>query len=86
MGYTTDDQMVRVDFFRPSGRWYTTEQLKWDRYFTNEEDGSVELIMDTFDRCLVEQFFDLYVKDRLYAICLEPYHEHAFPLMLRSTI
>ena len=29
MGYTTDDDMVRVDFFKPSGKWYTTEAVKW---------------------------------------------------------
>ena len=32
MGYTTDDLFVRVDFFKPSGKWYCTESLKWKGY------------------------------------------------------
>ena len=37
MGYTTDASMVRVDFFKPSGKWYTTEAVRvpgtehWDK-------------------------------------------------------
>ena len=29
MGYSEDETMVRVDFFKPSGKWYTTEAVKW---------------------------------------------------------
>ena len=32
MGYSEDDSMVRVDFFKTSGRWYTTEAVKWLDY------------------------------------------------------
>jgi len=84
MGYTEDDRMVRVDFFRQSGKWYTTVALKWDRYSGKDEDGRiVELFHETFDRCLKEQFYDLYVRDRMIAVCLEPYHEYSH-LIMRS--
>jgi len=29
MGYSDNDLMVRVDFFKESGKWYTTEAVKW---------------------------------------------------------
>ena len=79
MGYTANNQMVRVDFFKPGGKWYTTEAIKWDRYKTTDEKG-YEHINDTFKRCLHEQ-----LEGRLRgmtAVCLEPYHEHAYPLMI----
>jgi len=81
MHYSDNPAMVRVDFFKDSGKWYTTEEMKWDRYRTNEKDGSYEDIVETFKRCLREQFKGHY--QGMIAICLEPYHEHAHPLMVR---
>ena len=82
MGYNSDDSMVRVDFFKESGRWYSSEDMKWDRYSVIDERGDIELINDTFKRCLDKTFGkDAY--EGMIAICLEPYHEHAFPLMIR---
>jgi hypothetical protein len=89
MGYTEDSQMVRVDFFKPSGKWYCTEAIKWDRYRSTVIAESplviakdYEHIQDTFARCLREQ-----LKGRLRgmtAICLKPYHEFAFPLSCKD--
>ena len=28
--YSDDSRSVRVDFFKPSGKWYTTEAVSWD--------------------------------------------------------
>lgn len=79
--YSDDPSMVRVDFFKPSGKWYATEAIKWDHYGT-EESNKGELIYDTFKRCLQDQ-----LKGRLsemIAVCLHPYHQHAHPLMLKD--
>lgn len=85
MGYTTDDSMVRVDFFKQSGKWYTTEQMYWDRYSTRNKDGTIgELINETFERCLNKQFPNHFTE--MIAICLEPYHEHSFPLMINRKL
>ena len=82
MGYSKDDRMVRVDFFRESGKWYTTEDMIWDRYSNKDSDGKgIELVDETFKRCLNEQFPGQFIG--MIAICLEPYHEHAFPQMVR---
>jgi len=29
MGFTEDETVVRVDFFKESGKWYVTEAVKW---------------------------------------------------------
>lgn len=29
MGFTTDNSMIRVDFFKDSGKWYSTESIRW---------------------------------------------------------
>jgi len=89
MNYSNDPEMVRVDFFKDSGKWGYTEAMKWDRYRTtlvteNETyiASNYEDIQGTFKRCLREQFPDRFIG--LTAVCLEPYHEHAHPLMVRN--
>ena len=75
MGYSNDESMVRVDFFKPSGKWYTTEEMKWIGYDT-------ENIHEAFALSL-RKAFGMHYTD-MDVICLEPYHEHAFPLCFRN--
>lgn len=73
MNYSDDDNMVRVDFFKDSGKWYTTEAVKWLEY--------KGLIHDAFRKSL-----DAHLGGRLKgmtAVCLEPYHEHSHPITLK---
>ena len=79
MGFTTKEGMVRVDFFKQSGKWYTTEEMYWDRYFTHEC-GNTELFHETFIRCLNKSFPDRYTE--MIAVCLKPYHEHSHPILI----
>ena len=81
MGYSIDSSKVRVDFFKESGKWYTTIELEWDRWSMKLPDGSTELVDETFERCLDEQLEGRF--KGMIAVCLEPYHENAFPLMVR---
>lgn len=83
MGYIDNPNMVRVDLFKGSGKWYCTVSLNWDRYRSvNAQDGSedVEDIRSTFYRCMASQFQNRF--SGLTAVCLEPYHEHEHPLMI----
>ena len=81
--YSENPQSVRVDFFRPTGKWYTTKVIIFDRWYgTNESDEIEETIHDTFKRCLREQLGGRL--NGMIAVCLEPYHEHAHPLMVHS--
>ncbi len=75
MGYSSDKDMVRVDFFKPSGKWDTTEEMKWIGYDTED-------ILKAFARSLRTAFGNSFTD--MDAICLEPYHKHAFPLCIRD--
>lgn len=77
--YNSDPQNVRVDLFKPSGKWYTTVSIRMDRYEAHTPSGGYESLHDTVARCLREQL-DGY--RRKVAVVLEPYHEHAHPVML----
>ena len=80
MGYTKDDRMVRVEFFKGSGKWYTTEAVKWREY-------KGVCISQAFANALRAHFEATGNENRLYemtAVCLDPYHEHAHPIMLRG--
>lgn len=35
MGYSDDDSMVRVDFFKPTGKWYATEAIQLPEDFVS---------------------------------------------------
>jgi hypothetical protein len=77
-GFCLNPEMVRIDLFKENGKWYTTLELKWDRYFTVKSD--TELIEDTFKRCINEQYPNY---KNYYVVCLNPYHEYSHPLMTR---
>jgi hypothetical protein len=80
MGYTTDDSIVRVDFFKPSGKWYTTEAVKWTGFYN---EGS--LIHNEFAFSLRNHFkHSPHSLEDMDAICLEPYHQNAHPIMLKQ--
>ena len=71
--YTDDPTSVRVDFFNANGKWYTTEAIIWLDY-----EGE---IFSTFQRSLAKS-----LRGRLcglWAVCLAPYSDMAFPMMVR---
>ena len=78
MGYSEDPSMIRVDFFKPTGKWYCAEAVKWiGAWYEN-----VESIHDGFKYSLRE-----HLGNRLSgmdAVCLHPYHEHAHPICIRN--
>lgn len=81
-GFSIDPSMVRVDFFKESGKWYTTEAVKWLDWgaLTNSPP-----IQDIFLGSLIKHLKQSDGHMRLAgmkAVCLEPYHRNAFPLMM----
>lgn len=78
--YSDSENSVRVDFFKESGKWYTTEEVKWDgAYYSG-------LINDCFKKVLRHHLKTDSGGMRLsgmVAVCLEPNHEHQYPLMCR---
>jgi hypothetical protein len=83
MGYTDDESMVRVDFFKESGKWYTTEAVRW----TGEWGGN-SVIHEEFAKSLRDHFSkDVGSEKRLSemdAICLYPYHKNKHPIQIKK--
>lgn len=78
--YSNDADSVRVDFFRDTGKWYTTEAVKMSGQY---EGGS---LYDIFIAALLAHLTQPDGTIRLagmWAVCLDPYHEHSHPLMRR---
>jgi hypothetical protein len=71
---------VRTDFWKESGKWVATETIEWDRFYTKDPLGNVELIHETFYRCLKDQIGNRY--NGLVVTCLEPWHEHSHPISI----
>ena len=86
MGYNTDDSYVRVDFFKPSGKWYTTEAVKWSgSYLMPSKQIRGQLIHEAFAKSLRDHFKNCPNRlSEMDAICIEPYHEYAHPIQLKA--
>lgn len=89
MGYSEDPAMVRVDFFKPSGKWYTTEAVKWTGEWKGSIENGGELMHDAFAKSLRDHFKNTgggYINrlSEMDAVCLHPYHEHEHPICLRK--
>jgi hypothetical protein len=79
MGYSEDDGMVRIDYFKPSGKWYMSEAMKWTgAYKAEEEDLHKAFAHSLWDHCEKRGGA---ASNEFTVVCLEPYHEHSFPLM-----
>lgn len=77
---------VRVDFFKSSGKWYTTEWIKWTGpYYGSFGNGELKrpaaLIHDAF---MISLHDFAHYPGGMRAVCLEPYHEHAHPISVES--
>lgn len=72
--YSDHENSVRVDFFKPSGKWYATEAVLFHGY----KESSIH----TAFRDSLKQHLEGRMKG-MTAVCLHPYHQHEHPLMLR---
>lgn len=72
--YSEDESSVRVDFFKPSGRWYQSIALVWTGGYKNCS------VHDEFKKSLRNQIGD--PMNGMTAVCLTPYHEHSHPIMV----
>ena len=72
--YSPSPASCRVDFFRDFGKWYTTEALTLDYAHKGGPIGALE------DACREQLGGRL---SGMWAVCVDPYHENAFPVMVR---
>lgn len=74
--YSDNPGMVRVDYFKPSGKWYMTEALDmYDFYNELSVYAAVEKALVRDGRYL--RHFDI--------IVMEPYHRNAYPVMIPAS-
>jgi len=79
MGFSTDDRCVRVDFFKPLGKWYTTEAVVWTGTYSNG------LIHEQFAKSLRDHFAaDAPARLDMDAVCLEPHHIRSHPIQIKA--
>ena len=71
MGYSNNPSMVRVDFFKASGKWYTTEAVEWLDYYGDTLEAFRESLKFHLNGRL----------NGLTAVCIEPYSECKTPVM-----
>lgn len=82
MGYCEDDSMVRVDFFRPSGKWYCTEAVKWLTFCGMHDQGGLSPV-EAFVEALASHLGKTETRmDGMLAVCLHPYHQFAHPVSI----
>ena len=81
MNYSQHTNHVRVDFFKESGKWYTTHEVEW------KESWEDPILTETFKRVLRRHLYDgahkPYRLTDMIAVCLNPFHEKPWPLMQR---
>ena len=79
MGYSDNDAMVRVDFFKPSGKWYCTEAVLWVGDYNGND------IFKEFVFSLLNHFKDNPTRlCEMDAVCLKPYHKYAHPIQIKA--
>ena len=80
MNFSDKPESVRVDFWKPSGKWYATEAVIWTGNYKGQD------IFDGFAQSLYAHLHDPETGHLRYsgmrATCLHPCHEHAHPISM----
>lgn len=77
MGYSKNDSMVRVDYFKPSGKWYMTEALDMSGFYKYGT-GPVDAVQAALEKA------DRFLKN-FNIIVLKPFHELQYPVFIKAT-
>jgi hypothetical protein len=73
MGFSTEENHVRIDIFKPGGKWMDTEVIVFRSW--GEKYGSVQECTElATDQALKGRYNGMRI------VCLEPYHENAHPV------
>ncbi len=74
--YSDQAHMCRVDFWKPSGKWYVTESVDFFGLYDEE------LIHEAFKKALDRHFGGVKRLSGMRATCLQPYHKFEHPISL----
>lgn len=81
MNYTDKTNSVRVDFFKKSGKWYTTEAVEMLSECYDNKRGPVYALAKSLDKHLDKYDNGSRRLDDMVCVCLQPYNEWGFPVM-----
>jgi hypothetical protein len=85
MNYSDKETSVRVDFFRPGGKWYTTEAVDMDGFY-DDVDGPKKAILAHLEKTNTNESGDPKERYRLggmWAVCLVPCWKYEHPQMFK---
>lgn len=75
--YSDNPGMVRVDFFRPeTATWYMTEAVDMTNFYNMNDPYTAVL------EALYKSRHGVGVEERWIIVVMEPYHKHAYPVMI----
>lgn len=75
MGFHVSDSCVRVDRFKPRGKWYDTFSIDMEEHYNDND------LHDAVQKCIEKEGYKM---DDWIFVCLEPYHKHSHPVMLKD--
>lgn len=88
--YSINPGHVRVDFFKPGGKWYMTERIDMSRFYHSRSfydqgmSGVGGPLHNAVDAAGYTQFQGTWVISRkqFITVVLEPYHDLSHPIIL----
>lgn len=80
MHFSENPGSVRVEFFKPSGKWYMTEALDM-RDFWKSGPGNLSP-SDAVRSALLRTERGARLLEQFIVVVFEPYHEQAYPVCL----
>lgn len=69
--------MVRVDRFKDGGKWYDSFAINMEGVYDHPS------VHDAVQLCIEQAG---YTMEGWIYVCLEPYHRHAYPVMLKGRV
>lgn len=85
MGYCIEDSIVRVDLFKPSGKWaYNGAVNMKETWDTSSPDDALEIAMDRGGIEGVTVNWRTWLAEGGMIVCLNPCHKYAYPVMLKE--
>ena len=83
MGYTTNSSHVRVDRFKESGKWYDTLEINMENHY--DDLNIYKALRDSINETMqFENYVQRWLSQGGSFVCLEPYHQHSHPVMLKE--
>lgn len=78
--YSQDEGMVRVEFFRLSGKWYMTEAWNMNDFYNHKITPSDAVRAMLFSSSRGQELMRQFI-----VVVLDPYHKLAYPVLLMPT-